>query len=200
MPNFQKDLVIECDASGLSAYENEMLAALIARTKMDVLFDRKTLQIDMTMRLSIAVAMRTRHQMPCLRCMKRRKHQPLWTYPFLKLIGSTYFKKNRRKTRKFRDQFELKANILQEARGGVKGGHSRIRTTLERNKTKNVASPGFLQPLLVRELVWSDISIDFIEDLPKSHVMEVIMMVVDRLSKYSHFLALSHLFTANDVA
>jgi transposase InsO family protein len=41
---------------------------------------------------------------------------------------------------------------------------------------------------------------DFIEGLPKSASKDVILVVVDRLTKYAHFLALSHLYTAQSVA
>lgn len=41
---------------------------------------------------------------------------------------------------------------------------------------------------------------DFIEALPKSEGKEGILVVVDRLSKYAHFLALTHPYTTSSVA
>lgn len=70
----------------------------------------------------------------------------------------------------------------------------------QKNKYDLAAKPGLLQPLPVPAGVWESISLDFIEGLPPSAGKHCILVVVDRLSKNAHFLALSHPCTAMDVA
>jgi len=72
--------------------------------------------------------------------------------------------------------------------------------TCQRNKTPTQWTAGLLQPLEVPSQVWADISMDFVEGLPKAGRKSVILTVVDRFSKYAHFIALSHPYTASSVA
>ncbi|GMJ04991.1 hypothetical protein HRI_004168300 [Hibiscus trionum] len=62
------------------------------------------------------------------------------------------------------------------------------------------SSRGLLQPLAIPNAIWSSISMDFIEGLPQSKKRDCIFVVVDRLTKYAHFVALAHPFTAKSIA
>ena len=59
---------------------------------------------------------------------------------------------------------------------------------------------GLLQPLLIPNKPWIAVSMDFVVGLPKSQRMNVVMVVVDRLTKYVHFMGLSHPYSTAKVA
>lgn len=70
----------------------------------------------------------------------------------------------------------------------------------QRCKVESLPYPGLLQPLQIPSQAWESVSIDFIEQLPKSEGKDTVLVVVDRFTKFAHFIALSHPFTAEKVA
>ena len=69
----------------------------------------------------------------------------------------------------------------------------------QNNKVETIKTLGLLQPLAIPSQRWEEVSMDFITGLPKSEGKSVIMVVVDRLTKYAHFCALSHPFNGSTV-
>jgi hypothetical protein len=70
----------------------------------------------------------------------------------------------------------------------------------QQNKVETIKTLGILQPLAIQSQRWGEVSMDFITGLPKSEGKSVIMVIVDRLTKYIHFCALSHPFKDSTVA
>lgn len=124
------------------------------------------------------------------------------------------------------EESPMKAKILQALHSSAVGGHSGFPVTYHRvkklfawsrmkkeikdfvatceicqqAKPERVKYPGLLAPLRVPKRAWRDVSMDFIEGVPKAGGYNSILVVVDRFSKYAHFVPLSHPFTATSVA
>ncbi|KAJ3688355.1 hypothetical protein LUZ61_017519 [Rhynchospora tenuis] len=116
--------------------------------------------------------------------------------------------------------------IIQALHDSSVGGHSGINVTYQRvkklfywpalkqsihdyvsschqcqlTKGEKVLYPGLLQPLPIPAEAWQSVGLDFITGLPKSKGKDVILVVIDRLTKYGHFIPLTHPFTAATIA
>lgn len=62
----------------------------------------------------------------------------------------------------------------------------------QRNKYQAMGPTCLLQPLSIPHQVSEDINMDFIVKLLKSQGFDIVMVVVDRLMKYAHFIPLSY--------
>jgi len=67
-------------------------------------------------------------------------------------------------------------------------------TVCQKGKSQNKLPAGLLHPLPVPSQVWEAICMDFIISLPPSHGYSVIMVIIDRLSKFAHFIPLKEDF------
>ncbi len=73
--------------------------------------------------------------------------------------------------------------------------------TCGRVKADHMRTPGYLQPLPIPVWKWEDISMDFIVGLPltpRKH--DSIWVIVDRLTKTAHFIAVHTTYTAEKYA
>lgn len=67
-------------------------------------------------------------------------------------------------------------------------------------KTERIKTLGLLQPLPILDQAWEIISLDFIEGLPPSDSFNALLVVIDKFTKYGHFIPIKHPFTALQIA
>ena len=73
-------------------------------------------------------------------------------------------------------------------------------TKFQRNKSEIFLTPGLLHPLHIPNQKWEEISMDFIDGLPPSEGKEKILVVVNRLTKFAHFLAIKNTDMTKQIA
>ena len=121
---------------------------------------------------------------------------------------------------------ELRTKLIEALNNSEIGGHSGEQATYQRvkmifhwpgmkqqvveflkqcptcqiNKAEHTEYPGLLQPLPVPEFAWTHISMDFVEGLPTSKNKDMILVVVDRFTKYAHFISMKHPINVHSVA
>lgn len=70
----------------------------------------------------------------------------------------------------------------------------------QKNKALATFPTDLLQALEILKRIWEELTMDFIEGLPRASGFNIILVVVDRLSKTTHFICLKHPFTTKVVA
>lgn len=70
----------------------------------------------------------------------------------------------------------------------------------QRAKSSQLHPAGLLCPLPLPSQIWEDVAMDFITGHPPSRGFTVIIVVVDRLSKYGHFAPHRANYTSSQVA
>lgn len=70
----------------------------------------------------------------------------------------------------------------------------------QREKYEATRPPGHLMPLPIPTRPWTDISMDFVEALFRFERRESILVVIDHIIKYAHFLLLYTKYDAQVIA
>ncbi|XP_010248413.1 PREDICTED: uncharacterized protein LOC104591303 [Nelumbo nucifera] len=214
LPDFSKTFVIENDASGVG------IGAVLMQDNHPISYISRTLSP-----LHQAKSYKKGQENKIADALSRLQYSELLLLALSALDADLYQQLQKGKL-VVGSSAALKQSILNWMHDSPFGGHSSHATTLQRIKSlfywkgmskdrhqyiwscstcqtckyDSSAYPGLLQSLPIPDKVWSAISMDFIEGLPTSFGKDVIFVVVDRLSKVAHFMALRHPYTTLQVA
>nr|GEX35822.1 transposon Ty3-G Gag-Pol polyprotein [Tanacetum cinerariifolium] len=224
LPNWSLPFTIECDASGVGigavlTQNGHPLAYYSAPSKGTMLtwstYEKEMLALVKSVRkwrhylLGRPFVVKTDH-MSLKYLLEQRLTTPAQARWLPKLLGYDYRIEYKKGTTK-RGRMHFPGNrslffvpiasvFYHLGRHSAGSYHRHILSKSVANSDRGNPKAGLLQPLPISERVWEDISMDFIEGLPVSNGFSVVMVVVDRLSKYAHFIPLKHPFTAAGVA
>ena len=70
----------------------------------------------------------------------------------------------------------------------------------QKAKPERLPPAGLLQPLPIPSDPWEVASMDFIDGLPTSRHYNCLLAVVDKLTKFAHFIPLKHPYTPSKIA
>eukprot|EP00253_Pinus_taeda_P007363 PITA_07363 len=217
LPDFTQPFVLECDASGegigvvlmqgghpiafesqkllphvrlYSIYDKEMLAIMhaLAKYRQYLVGNKFKVANDRYRVVDEIIYYRDRIFLTEGSQLQKKILQASHDSP---LAGHQGFTKTYRAIRERFSWKGLKEDVLQ---------HIRECDVCQRNKGEMSHPTGLLQPLPISEEKWESISMDFITELPMVQGKDCIFVVVDRLTKYAHFFAISAHYTATQVA
>jgi hypothetical protein len=72
--------------------------------------------------------------------------------------------------------------------------------TCQQTKPERIPPAGLLQPLPIPSAPWETATMDFIDGLPPSRQYNCLLVVVDKLTKYAHFIPVRHPYNASKIA
>ncbi|KAI9194169.1 hypothetical protein LWI28_003688 [Acer negundo] len=191
LPDFSIPFIVECDASGVG------LGAILTQHSRPIAFYREALKGS-----ALALSAYEKEMLAIVKAI--RKWRPY-------LLGRPFVIQTDQQSLKFLLEQRITTPAQTRWLPKIMGYDYSIQ--YKRGKENNGADAlsrvvefqllAFTMPQSnwwLPEKVWTEVSMDFIDGLPPSQGHTVVMVVVDRLSKYAHFVPLKYPYTAVSVS